>query len=172
MTSEPSQTPSTAGPPESDPGKNLGVYLNDHLAGSTGGLQLASDMAERHKDDELGPFLQQLVQDIGEDREALLSAMVTLGVEKNPIKQGVAWAGEKLGRLKLGDSPTSAEAANDLLEFETMSLGVEGKRCGWVALQRAGISGGLDLPRLIERAETQRDGLEQHRLQLAARALA
>lgn len=170
MTSE-TKTETDAAATDSDPRENLGVYLNDHLSGSTGGLELARDMAERHKDDELGPFLQQLVQDIGEDRDALLSAMEALGIEKNPIKQGLAWAGEKLGRLKLGDLASGPHGANDLLEFEAMSLGVEGKRCGWLALERAGVSAGLDLPRLIERAETQRDGLEHHRLRVATRVL-
>jgi hypothetical protein len=156
----------------SDRHEALAVYLNDHLAGSTGGLELAKRMAETYRDGELGTFLDQLVREVDEDRETLKQAMLRLGIEESTITQAMAWAGEKLARLKPNDSLLAPSLAKRLIELETMSLGVEGKLSLWRALERAGISAGLDLPKLVERATKQREGLERHRREAAATVLA
>jgi hypothetical protein len=148
----------------------LATYLNDHLAGATGGLELAQRLAERYRDGEAGVFLDGLVREVEEDRDALREAMEKLGIPENTIKQALAWAGEKVSRLKPNDAFLSPSRVSRLIELEAMALGVEGKLSLWRSLESAGVSAGLDLPRLIERAVAQRDGLERHRREAAAAA--
>jgi hypothetical protein len=48
----------------------LAIYLNDHLAGATAGLELARRARGSNRDTELGEFLERLTGEIEEDREA------------------------------------------------------------------------------------------------------
>jgi hypothetical protein len=154
--------------------KYLGIYLNDHLAGSTGGLELVKRAAGEHEGSELGAFLAGLRYEIAEDRHTLEQIMDELGVTPNPAKQAVAWAAEKAGRLKLNGELRGTSPMSALVELETLSLGIEGKRLLWVALQEAvpDLVGAERLAVLIERVEHQREGVETHRRRLAARVLA
>jgi hypothetical protein len=149
----------------------LATYLNDHLAGASGGLELARRLADRYRDGEAGVFLDQLVREIEQDRDALRGAMERLEIPENNIKQAMAWAGEKVSRLKPNDAFLSPSRLSRLIELEAMALGVEGKLSLWRSLESAGVSAGLDLPRLIERAIAQREGLERHRREAASAVL-
>ena len=67
----------------------LETYLNDHLAGSTTGLDLAKRMADSHADDpKLGPELDRIAREIEEDRDQLKQAMERLDFSENKIKMG------------------------------------------------------------------------------------
>lgn len=55
---------------------------------------------------ELGAFLERLQADIEEDRRALEDLMSRLDVSTDQLKLAAAWAGEKVGRLKLNGSLT------------------------------------------------------------------
>lgn len=149
----------------------LATYLNDHLAGASGGLELARRLAERYRDGEAGVFLDRLVREVEQDRDMLREAMQRLGIPESGIKQALAWAGEKVSRLKPNDAFLSPSRLSRLIELEAMALGVEGKLSLWRSLESAGIAAGLDLPRLIDRAVAQRDGLERHRREAAAAVL-
>ena len=48
------------------------VYLNDHLAGATAGVNVAQQAAERHRSTELGPFYAEIASEI--KRTAILRA--------------------------------------------------------------------------------------------------
>ncbi|MDX6728518.1 MAG: transaldolase [Baekduia sp.] len=153
--------------------KYLGIYLNDHLAGSTGGLELTKRAAGEHQDTELGRFLSTLLDDIAEDRKVLESLMSGLGITPNPAKQAAAWAAEKAGRLKPNGEVRGTSPLTPLVELETLSLGVEGKRLMWLALSEV-----PDLPlsserlaELVARAQQQREGVERYRREAARQAL-
>ncbi|MPZ70967.1 MAG: hypothetical protein GEU71_15800, partial [Actinobacteria bacterium] len=60
--------------------KYLAIYLNDHLAGSVAGIELAKRAAGNNEGTPVGEFLEQLVVDIDEDRAALEAIMDELGV--------------------------------------------------------------------------------------------
>jgi hypothetical protein len=155
--------------------KYLGIYLNDHLAGSTGGLELAKRAAGEYEGTELGTFLDGLRAEIEADRHELEAIMEQLGVTANPAKQAVAWAGEKAGRLKLNGELRGTSPLTPFVELEMLSLGIEGKRLMWVAFAAvdpmAREIGAERLARLIRRAEEQRAGVERHRLEQAQHAL-
>ena len=154
--------------------KYLGIYLKDHLAGSTGGLELAKRAAGEHDGTPLGTFLAQLRDEIAEDRRTLEELMDQLGVPADRAKVAVAWAGEKAGRLKLNGELRGRSPLTPLVELETLSIGIEGKRLMWLALDAVPE---LPLSRerlddLVARAEHQREGVEFHRREAARSALA
>jgi hypothetical protein len=146
----------------------LGVYLNDHLAGSTMGMELARRMAASAEHFPVSAdVLRQLTADIAADRTALLEIMAALGVRVHGYKVLAAWAGEKAGRLKLNGRLLSRSPLSSLEEAEILRLGVEGKGAGWRTLRllaerdRRLDAGRLD--ELIARAAHQSDLLEKVR---------
>ena len=153
--------------------KYLPIYLNDHLAGSTGGLELVKRAAGSNKGTELGTFLEGLTEEIAEDRRALEEIMDLLDVSRDKPKVLMGWATEKLGRLKLNGELFSYSPLSRVVELEGLALGIEGKRRLWVLLlemvpDRVGPERLRDL---IARAERQRDGVERFRLEAAREAM-
>jgi len=148
--------------------KLLGIYLNDHLAGSVVGVELAKRAAASNEGSELGTFLDGLVTEIEGDRDALKSIMEHLGVTENRVKMPIAWTAEKLGRLKPNGQLTGYSPLSRLIELEGLALGVTGKLGLWrsLAATRSDL-GGFGLETLIERAESQRDALEARRVEAA-----
>jgi hypothetical protein len=152
----------------------LDVYLNDHLAGSTGGVELAQRAAQQYEGKPLGSFFADLLADIQEDVATLEDVMKHVGTQTNPIKQAGAWIMEKVSRLKLSVSAT--EELSVLLTIETLEMGVNGKLCLWRALKEVA----EDYPQMAEydfaglagRAEAQIAALEAERLKAAKAALA
>jgi hypothetical protein len=153
----------------------LGTYLNDHFAGAAAGSELARKMSEDNTGTPLGNYLAELAQDIEEDRRTLENLMEHLGIERSPAKEAAGWVFEKLSRLKLSDTLTGSSDLKLLLQFESLSLGVEGKLAMWRALQQVSDRipelAGADLAGLAKRAEDQRATIEEHRLAAAERAL-
>lgn len=152
----------------------LGVYLNDHLAGSTGSLELARRM-ESSVQPEFATALRGLVLEIAEDRSTLLKIMARLGVPVRGYKVFAAWAGEKFGRLKLNGHLLSRSPLSSLEEAEILRLSVEGKAAGWRTLRAlASRDSRLDaghLDELIARADHQASVLETLRSSIAEQAL-
>ena len=154
----------------------LGVYLNDHLAGSTMGVSLARRMvASAQPGSERATVLSRLATDITADRSALLQVMAALGVRVRGYKVFAAWAGEKAGRLKLNGYLLTRSPLSDLEETEILCLGVDGKAAGWRTLrQLADWDSRLDagrLDELIVRADHQASVLESLRSTTAERIL-
>jgi hypothetical protein len=133
----------------------LSIYLNDHLAGSAAGVELARRLDGG-----------ELAKEIDEDRDTLVDVMKRLSVDRDELRQALAYAGEKALRLKPGGR---------LHDVETLSLGVEGKRVLWLALRHAYGDDprlqGVDFDALIARAQSQRDRLEEQRLRAAGEEL-
>jgi hypothetical protein len=153
----------------------LGIYLNDHLAGATGGSELARRMARSHRGREDGGALSRLAAEIAQDRSALLDIMASLGITVRAYKVGAAWIGEKAGRLKFNGRFLARSPLSDLEELELLRLGVEGKAAGWRTLRtQADTVARLDagrLDELIARARRQADELEELRVRAADRIL-
>ena len=157
-------------------GRLLAIYLNDHLAGATFGLELARRAARENTGSALGTFLANvLVPEISEDRDTLRRLMAVLGVPRSAPKVAAGWAAEKLGRLKLNGEWRRYSPLSRLLELEGLAAGIEGKRALWLALASVAEADDnlqeFDLQHLAERAAAQRRTLEEHRLDAAAAAL-
>jgi hypothetical protein len=149
----------------------LGIYLNDHLAGATGGAELARRVAAARRGDEAGDALLRFAADVAADRAALLDMMAALDVPVRAYKVYAGWIGEKAGRLKLNGRLLARSPLSSLEELEMMRLGVEGKAAGWRTLQLlADTEPRLDRARLMElitRAESQLKLLEDLRVRAA-----
>jgi hypothetical protein len=153
----------------------LGTYLNDHLAGSTAGRELARRAAANNRGSPLGEFLSELAREIEQDRDTLLLLMRRLDVRVDRLKVLGGWTLEKVARLKpngklLGYSPLSR-----LLELEGLTLGVRGKLALWRALSEIQTEqpalAAADLAALQVRAERQLSALQRSCREAAAEAL-
>jgi hypothetical protein len=153
----------------------LETYLNDHLAGSVSGSELANKISAEYADTPFGPFLAELAREIEQDKATLEGLMERLGIQRSTIKQAAGWIVEKASRLKLSEMMTGDPDLKRLLEFETLAMGIEGKLSMWRALIEVSGShtelAATDLARLAKRAESQRADLEDRRLQVASAAL-
>lgn len=153
----------------------LGVYLNDHLAGSSGGVELIRRTAKAHEDTERGETLRRLAEEIEEDKAALQEMMTRLGVPQQRYKVLLAAVGEKLGRVKANGYALRRSPLSGLIELETMSLGVQGKAALWRTLRGlADHDPRLDAARLDEllaAAQRQTENLEKLREQTAEEVL-
>lgn len=152
----------------------LAIYLNDHLAGATAGSELARRAAASNRGTSYAPFLEDLANQIDEDRASLLAAMRTLKIRVDPLKVAGAWGAEKLGRLKLNGRLLGYSPLSRVVELEALALGVHGKLAMWRSLEALepalGLPAGIDLPKLAGRAERQLEELETHRLRAVAEA--
>jgi hypothetical protein len=145
--------------------KLLSIYLQDHMAGAVAGVELARRVTGSNRDGPYGEELVAVCDDIEQDRDALSRVMKAFGVRPNPIKLGSAWAGEKLGRLKLNGRLASYSPLSRLVEIEGLIIGVSGKLELWRTLRAIADSAPelkqLDLRTLGRRAEAQRQALER-----------
>lgn len=152
----------------------LRVYLQDHHAGATAGLALARRAAQSNRGNAYGDELAAIASEIGEDRRSLERVMDSLDVVRDRRKDSVAWAGEKLGRLKRNGTWLSYSPLSRLVELEGLVTGVTGKLALWEAL--ATVDGAVpplpvDLETLADRARDQRARLESLRRDAAAEAI-
>ena len=115
--------------------KYLPIYLNDHYAGSTLGVELAKRAAKNNDGNaEFGPVLATLATDIDEDRDELRRIMERLGVSEDRIKAGLFWMGEKVGRLKPNGELLQFSPLSRVVEIEGLITGVGGKLSLWRTL--------------------------------------
>lgn len=150
----------------------LAIYLNDHLASSTGGIELVGRMIGVHRGGPHEAGLRQLLDELREEKSALNGQMRALGIPVRQYKQVGVWLAEKGSRLKLNGHLLSRSPLSDLVEFEFLASAVRGKRSGFETLRIAAsvdsrIDAGL-LDGLIQQANRQHDWLTEVRRDVAA----
>lgn len=154
----------------------LATYLNEHLAGAMAAIDLAEKAADQNGGDRLGVFLAELLKEIDRDRVTLEGIVERLGVEKGGVKATAGRVVEKVSRLRLHEKVTGDPNLSQVLELETLILGVTGKLQLWHSLQESMGSdprlAGVDLDALVRRAHDQLAGLDRHHREAAARAFA
>jgi hypothetical protein len=152
----------------------LKIYLNDHLAGSMLGVELARRAQAENEGNSVGEYLNVLLGELQEDRATLQSVMLALGMKRDVLKQGLAWVGEKLGRLKLNGQVTGYSPLSRVEELEGLCLGTEGRLSLWRTLRRLARKderlSRFDFSALITRTELQRRSLERLRQQASDEA--
>jgi hypothetical protein len=150
----------------------LGIYCNDHLAASTGGIELVSRMLGRWRGERFEPRLEELLGELREEKSALRASMAALDIPVRQYKQLASWVGEKLSRAKLNGHLLSRSPLSDLVEFEFIATAVLAKRAGFETLLAvAAVDPRLDadlLARLIAQADKQHDWLADARREVAA----
>jgi cell division protein FtsB len=150
----------------------LEIYLNDHLAGATAGVELARRLRASNRDDAVfGETLSRVCAEIEADRTVLEQAIERLGYSRSKVKPAAAWFAEKLGRLKLNGQLRGYSALSRLIELEGLLIGITGKIGLWQTLAELGTSDDLnaDLEQLAARAAAQRAAIDDlHRIAAAA----
>ena len=153
----------------------LSIYLNDHLAGATAGVEISRRSAGSNEGTEYGDALASIAKEIAEDRDALRTVMAALSVAPNLAKTAMVRIAERTGRLlKLNGRVLKYSPLSRVEEPEFLRIGVEGKLSLWRSLQETRGEdprlAGMDFPRLAKAAERQRDELEAMRLKAAREA--
>ena len=153
--------------------KELDSYLNDHLAGSVGALELIAHCAHLYEGKRLGAFFTEMEAQIGADQDTLRDLMRRLGVEESKARQAGAWAGEKLGRALFTLAGNEPDGLGVLLVLEGLIMGVAGKRLLWRALSAANLLEleEFDFKELQRRAEEQIKRAQAEQVRSARRAL-
>jgi hypothetical protein len=108
--------------------KLLRIYLQDHHAGSTTGLELARRARGANQGNEYGEALAKVVDEIAADQKSLESIMDDLGFGPDRIKDVGAWALEKAGRLKLNGQITGYSPLSRVVELERLRERGESQR--------------------------------------------
>ncbi len=152
---------------------DLHTYLNDHLAGSVGALELLDHLIETRKAAETRTFLMELRAEIAADQEELKALLQRMGGEESTIRKAGAWVLEKVGRAKLSGAD---HELGFMQALETISLGILGKRAMWRTLAAAALSGDggdarVDYPKLVGRAESQFERVEAKVFEVAETVL-
>jgi len=151
-----------------DPQRLLRIYLDDHLAVVVGGLELVQRTLGETGDPEIRSFLEELLPELRDDREAATRVVRSLGRTPNRLKQRLAWAGEKAGRLKLNGALTGYSPLSRLVELEGIGVILGASRALWRSLAQAGpVEGRDDAGRRAARAGERLDILEELRLEAA-----
>ena len=114
--------------------KELSTYLNDHLAGSVGALEMLDDLIESREDKPLESFLKTLRADIQSDQDDLKQLMARLKISESRTRKAGAWVTEKFSRVKLGVGDAGKSDLALLQSLESLSLGITGKRSLWRTL--------------------------------------
>jgi len=139
-------------PKSPHPDKLLSIYLNDHLAGSTAGVQLARRLHASNRDDRrFGTPLADIRAEV----------------------ETAARIGERLGRLKPNGQLTGYSPLSRVVELELLLIGITGKKRMWSVVEQArGANLAIDFSRLIDRAERQRTVVAELHVTAAAIAFA
>lgn len=153
--------------------KMLGIYLNDHHAGSVVGSSLARRFERENRGNDYGRPIGEIAREIEEDQAALVEVMDRVGVRRKQARLVIARVAELGMRLKpngrlIGYSPLSR-----VIELESLTIGITGKLELWrsmAALEDGPGIAGFDFERLAARAEDQRDRVEDLRVRAAREA--
>ena len=150
----------------------LGIYLRDHHAAACAGVALAYRAAARLPDGSLTAAMTGVASDIGADLRSLEALMARMGVEPSHAKDVVARFAERVGRLKLNGRVLRRSPLSDVVELETLVVGITGKEALWESLRTVAVSPEDELHTLVERARAQRAIVEECRRAAARRAFA
>jgi len=152
--------------------RELDSYLNDHLAGSVGALELLDHWIKLCDGKPLAKFFAGLRAEIETDQKTLQELMRTLGTKQSSIRRAGAWVAEKFSRAGLAIAGDESDGLDLVLALETIAMGITGKKLLWRALAAADVPrpGNIDFVELEQRAEEQIARVELERMRAAREA--
>lgn len=122
-------------PPDTSRDALLAVYLNDHLAGATGGIDLFRWVAAEHRGTAAGQALDRLAGEVDQERRTLLELMQVLDVRVRHYKMAAGWLAEKVLRFTVHGGVRPRSGLSSVLELEALHLAVLGKCAVWRMLR-------------------------------------
>jgi hypothetical protein len=148
-------------------------YLHDHWAGSGFAVELLEKLATEYSGAVSGQIAQELLQQVRSDRVVLRQLIDNVGKASPDFYDAVGWIAERVSQIKLTHDDPAGFGVFEA--YETISLGILGKRGLWEALNtRQALDNrlaGVDYDTLIASADQQFHQANQHRLKLVASAL-
>ncbi|HKG35051.1 MAG TPA: hypothetical protein VKA89_01295 [Solirubrobacterales bacterium] len=156
-------------------GKLVSIYLNDHLAAITAGIEVAGRSAGSNEGTPLGAFLAEVRGALDAERAVLIEVLDRLGTRRDRVKETAGWAAEKFGRLKMNGRIRSYSPLSRVTELEALLLCTDATAAMWWTLED--LLGGDPEHREIDFAaraggmEALRDRIEGERRPAAAASL-
>lgn len=151
----------------------LAIYLQDHHAAGSAGRRLAVRAAKNvTREVEGRDELPRIAEEIGADLGRLETIMRSEGIAPSAVKDRLAVIVEGLGRLKLNGRLLSRSPLSDVIELETLLIGITGKAALWRTLDQALPGTEVDYESLIDRAQAQIDVVSRCRDGAALNAFA
>ncbi len=151
----------------------LAIYLKDHHAAGSAGARLAARLAENVSPAvEARNELARVAQEVQEDLHTLERVMLAEQVRPNATKDTLAKGLELLGRFKLNGRVTGRAPLSDVIELETLLVGITGKAALWRSLSEGGTRASVDFDELLRRADAQQATVSRYRDRAASRAFA
>lgn len=149
------------------------TYLREHLAGSDLAIRVVHRLNAAHHGAEDERLFQYLAREFEEDRSVVRAVLTQLGASARSIKRVAGVASGALLSVTAGGDPGDLSLLRTL---EALSIGVQGKRCMWRALQslRAMPSSAphMDFVELEAKAVRQWEAIEERRRDLVPRTFA
>ncbi len=149
----------------------LAIYLQDHHAAGVAGARVAKRAALAIDRSGHDGDLTHVASEIRQDLVELEGIMRQLGVEPDRVKDTFSRIAERVSRSKLNGRLLRRSPLSDLLELETLVVGITGKQALWVTLREVLPAQIEELDQLLERAEEQKRLVEKARVEAAKRSL-
>lgn len=145
----------------------LARYINDHLAGAAGAVNLIADLADRQSDPLDRDFYESLRSKVESDRALLQDLLKRSGEEPGAFLQTVGALTEKVGRIKLLWEGMREGGLGQFEALEMLTLGIQGKRLLWRVLAERALDhpewDGINFTELEAEARRQREAVEVRR---------
>ena len=146
------------------------AYLRDHLSGANMALRIVHRLGSSHQGTEDGTFFGRLSKELEEDRSVVRSLLTRLGASRRSMKRVTGYASGAVLSVIAGGEPGDLSLVRTL---EALSIGVQGKRCLWRALQNLrrvpSIFDGMNFVDLEAKAVRQWEAIEERRRALVPR---
>jgi hypothetical protein len=146
----------------------LVAYLRDHLSGSDVAVAVVHRLVSTDQSAADRYLFERLAKEFDEDRSVVRTLLNELGASGRSIKRAAGVASGAMLSVTAGGAPGELSLVRTL---EGLSIGVQGKRCMWRALQNITTPGELDFVALEAKAVRQWDAIEDRRRDLVIRTL-
>jgi hypothetical protein len=146
------------------------VYLRDHLSGSEVAIRVVHRLASTHENADDRALFRRLAKEFEEDRSVVRALLTRFGASERSLKRAGGFASGLVLSVTAGGEPGDLSL---LRTWEALSIGVQGKRCMWRALQNlnpmAARGFDTDFVELEAKAVRQWEAIEERRRGLVAR---
>jgi hypothetical protein len=140
------------------------AYLRDHLSGADMAIRTVHRLRSAHAGAEDGALFRWLSSEFEEDRFSVSSLLTELGASGRSMKRVASNASGAALSITAGGEPGDLSLLRTL---EALSVGVQGKRCLWRALQSVrslrSTADGMSFVELEKKAVRQWEAIEDRR---------
>jgi hypothetical protein len=145
------------------------AYLRDHLSGSDVAIRVVHRLVSTHRSADDRTLFRRLAKEFEEDRSVVRALLTQLGTSGRSIKRAAGFASGTVLSVTAGGEPGDLSLLRTL---EALSIGVQGKRCMWRALQNLrpvpSPVRGMGFVELEAKAVRQWEAIEERRRDLVA----